>query len=128
MTVIFHFVENFKSIFDSNTAPDLSFWTTLSARHEAGSTVMVYLILLWWIVNQFFIISILLNIFLAIIFQSYDEVLSNYTKNSIIEKCNFNLDQAILMKQFGTSIKFETLVFTSSSINPSKSFEWHGFV
>jgi len=55
-----------------------------------------------------------MNIFLAIIFQSYDEVLSNYTKNSIIEKCNFNLDRAILMKQFSTIIKFETLVFTSS--------------
>ena len=42
------------------------------------------------------------------------EVLSNYSKNSIIEKCNFNLDRSILMKQFGTSLKFETLVFTSS--------------
>lgn len=32
------------------------------------------------------------------------------------------------MKQFGTVIKFETLVFTSSRQNPSKTFEWHGFV
>lgn len=29
LTVIFHFIESFKSIFDSNTAPDLSFWNSL---------------------------------------------------------------------------------------------------
>jgi hypothetical protein len=126
MAVIFHFIESFKSIFDSNAAPDLSFWNSLEAT--TGSTVMVYLILTWWMANQFFIISILLNIFIAIVFQSYDEVLSNYSKNSITEKSNLNLDRTILMKQFGSSIKFETLVFTSSRQSPSKTFEWHGFV
>ena len=89
---------------------------------------MIYLILTFWMANQFFIISILTNIFIAIIFQSYDEVLANYSKNSLIEKVNLNLDRTILMKQFGTSIKFETLAFSACRQNPSNIFGWHGFV
>ena len=78
--------------------------------------------------NQFFILVILLNFLIAIICQSYDEVLSKQIVTKYTKKCELNRECRLLLKTLGSLPRFESFVLTANVFASLELQEWQGYV
>lgn len=121
------FLENFKNAVANLDSPELGFWEKQTGNPTV-STVMVYACWLIWMLNQFFILVILLNFLIAIICQSYDEVLSKQIVTKYTKKCELNRECRLLLKTLGSLPRFESFVLTANVFASLELQEWQGYV
>ena len=65
---------------------------------EIGAKVVICIIWLAWWLNQYVMVIIMLNFLIAIISQSYEEVMSKTSLSVYTQKCQMNTEYAILKR------------------------------
>ena len=121
------FLENFKNAVANLGSPELGFWEK-QTENPAVSSVMVYICWIIWMLNQFFILVILLNFLIAIICQSYEEVLSKQIVTKYTKKCELNRECRLLLRTLGGLQRFESFVLTANVFASLDLQEWQGYV
>ena len=103
------FMQNFRNSIGDITTPQHSYWfpTTIegisdSAKALHDHTTYTQIIMAYWgwalfLFNEFFILIVLLNFLIAIIGQSYDEVMSKEEIDRYNSRCALNIEVAIIL-------------------------------
>ena len=76
--------------------------------------MMISLIWVLWIINQWLVLVITLNIFIAIINQSYDQTMSNYTLNKYRYRAELNREMRLIGRKMGLDPPLDCMVLSSS--------------
>jgi hypothetical protein len=87
--------------------------------------LMVGFIWITWFMNQLFILIILLNFLIAIISQSYEQVMSQATVNKYIHRSELNRECRILVKNY--LLPLELLIYSVQKESDHDE-DWNGFV
>ncbi len=77
------------------------------------SNFMILLIWYFWAANQFLIVVVLLNFVIAIITNSYDQVMSNAQISKYIQMCELNREVRLIMKSLGILKKESIYILTT---------------
>jgi hypothetical protein len=89
--------------------------------------MMVGLIWIIWLFNQILILVILMNFLIAIIAQSFEEMMSRKTINKYSQRAEMNKECRLNLFSFGLAPKVECITIQAdNSVNESN--EWQGFV
>jgi hypothetical protein len=88
---------------------------------------MISLVWIIWFLNQLLVFIILMNFLIAVIFQSYDRSMSNYSVTKYALKCKLNLECRQVLKIFDKVEAMDCFYISAPSAKSSSS-EWHGFV
>ena len=92
------------------------------------SYAMIALVWIFWAANQFLMSVILMNFVIAIITETYDEVISQEKINKFLQKCTINREASLLLQGFGIGSRLDSFVLaTEASSTSSKPDDWEGF-
>ena len=90
---------------------------------------MIYSIWLVWIVNQYVVLIILLNFLIAIISQSYDNVMSKQIMSKYQNRSAINRELRLSMKAVGLKHKMNVATMSATCSNGGDGDNsWDGFV
>jgi len=73
---------------------------------NSGSLFIIYMIWAFWFLNQFLILIVLLNFLIAVISQSYENVMNSAQQFKYKQRCELIREAAIINETFG---KFKDL-------------------
>jgi predicted membrane protein len=103
------FMQNFRNSIGDISTPQHSYWfpTTIKGLSKGAQaletdatsvqTIMAYWGWVLFLFNEFFILIVLLNFLIAIIGQSYDEVMSKEEIDRYNSRCALNIEVAIIL-------------------------------
>ena len=129
------FIQNFRNSIGDINAPSVDIWKGKKSDDSSPELVgFAYWGWLLFVINEFFLLIILLNFLIAIISQCYEEVMSQEVINRYQSRSSLNLEIAILIdaiKYRGSSKseKCNTVLYLMAHIeNGGTSNEFMGFV
>mgnify|MGYP006099326073 CR=1 FL=1 len=90
---------------------------------------MIYCIWFVWLINQYVVLIILLNFLIAIISQSYDNVMSKQIMSKYQNRSSINRELRLTMKAIGIKFKMNVLTMSATcSQGGNGDNSWDGFV
>jgi hypothetical protein len=89
---------------------------------------MVYFIWFIWFCTQFINLVILLNFLIAIISQSYEDVMSRETFTRYSLRSHMNLECLLILQTFGMINEMDIFVLSANDGEDGEGGDWHGFV
>lgn len=126
--VAYFFYTYRNSIGDIN-APVTSFWTTRATHMPDSATetsLIMFVIWTFWLLNQFFVLIVLLNFLIAIISESYEAVMAESIIHKYEHKIEMNRSHRLVAKSFGMK-SLECQIVTASPKEENVE-DWTGFV
>ena len=106
----------------------------MRAAHEEWSfgwilaKTMIYLIYFVWFLNQYFIYILLLNFLIAVISQSYIDVMANANISKYKQRSELNRECLIRSKALGHDEKVSTLILSADTNDESLESKWFTFL
>ena len=79
---------------------------TVKGRYTWVTNLMIGYAWLLWLLNAFFTMIVMLNFLIAIVGQSYDNVMSTYQVSLYKSKCHFNLKGTLIMNSMDSFFNF----------------------
>ena len=76
--------------------------------------MMVCFIWVLWFANQFLNLIILLNFLIAIISQSYDNVMSKSLEYKYNQRCQMNRECRLILKSLGMNYHFQCMILSTN--------------
>lgn len=92
-----------------------------------GTYMIIYLIWFMWFANQALILIILLNFLIAVVSQSYENVMNSAMQFKYIQRCELIREAAIINQQFGIYNEFHVFILQADT-SAGGSGDWAGFV
>lgn len=89
---------------------------------------MVCFIWILWFANQFLNLIILLNFLIAIISQSYDNVMSKSLEYKYNQRCQMNRECRLILKSLGMDDHFQCMILSANCSQDGDGEQWQGFV
>jgi hypothetical protein len=89
--------------------------------------IAVYTIYIFWFANQFLISIVLINFLIAVISQSYENVMDTATMIKYSQRCDLNSQISIIYEHSGSLKKNFDCVILSSNTSHGGDKEWSGF-
>lgn len=87
----------------------------------------MYVIYTFWFLNQFFILIVLINFLIAVISQSYENVMDTATVIKYEQRCILNSNISIIHEHRKVLKKNYDCVILSSNTQHDGENEWSGF-
>ena len=129
------FIQSFRNTQGDTSPPIYDFWRSISRSNELDKNIsysMIFIIWLFWIINEFIMAVVFMNFVLAIITQSYDDAISKTELNKYVKRSDLNREARLLMKSFIKLTQFDAFVLSANcQFDSSGDFEtggWQGFV
>jgi len=123
--------------------PTYAFWTDrlnskgnlkLEDYQEHGTYLIIYIIWFMWLANQILILIVLLNFLIAVISQSYENVMNSSVQFKYKQRCELIRESAILNDTlssfYSTFSDYQIFVLQANTTNDNagKGDDWSGFV
>ena len=89
---------------------------------------MIYLIYLVWFLNQYFIYILLLNFLIAVISQSYADVMAHANISVYKQRSELNRECLIRGKAFGQDDEVNVLILSADTLDESLESKWFTFL
>ena len=89
---------------------------------------MISLVWTIWVLHQILVLIILLNFLIAIISQSYENVMSKLEVFKYKTRADFNLECLQVMEFFGRLESFDTLLLVTQNEDVTDANEWTGII
>lgn len=123
-----YFVQVFLNGTGNGNGPTYEFWVAEGIRnpHSIIPNIMIGIGWTLWILNSFFINVIMMNFLIAIVFSSYDAVMSNSIQNRYSQKCEMNRECRLMLKFLGLNPRRD--VFILSANTTVDEDKWNGLV
>ena len=128
-------IQNFRNAIGDINAPSADDWfSDDDDTISEGQRTMLYWGWLLFLFNEFFNLIVLLNFLIAIISQSYDEVMGRELINRYQSRCSINLEIALLIdaikyKHASKSVANNTMLYLSANTaHENGENEFQGFV
>lgn len=77
--------------------------------------VMIYLIWSVWFLNQWLVLIILLNFIIAIISQSFEQVMSKSLINMFAQRTQMNQECQMVMRELNLQYKMDLIILTANT-------------
>lgn len=131
-----YFLYCFENSIGNITNPTFEIWQTILAEkadHHWSfgyilAQTMVYLIYLVWFFNQYFIYILLLNFLIAVISQSYADVMANANISQYKQRAELNRECLIRSKAFGQDREVSVLILSADTQDESLESKWFTFL
>ena len=108
--------------------PGYSFWIAAAAKNEHVAVFMIYFIWLIWFCTLFINLVILLNFLIAIISQSYEDVMSREVITKYGLRSTMNEQCRLIMKALSFSDNVTMFVLSANNQHEMDGNNWLGFV
>jgi len=112
--------------------PTYAFWLTqLDAKShlKIGAKLVIYFTWFIWFGNQMLILIILLNFLIAVVSQSYENVMNSAMRFKYQQRCSLMRDAAIIISGLGRLTSYTALILQADhSDNGGNGEDWAGFV
>lgn len=122
------FLEVFRSSIGDVRAPLYDFWVDNYGSYPTSSTWVITIIWLIWFANAFFVFIILLNFLIAIISQSFEEVMSKSLNFQYKHSAELNRECQLIRNAFNLRTNYDIFLLTTASFKQDQNQEWSGFV
>lgn len=118
-----YFIQTFRNSVGDIGAPSYSYWSSAISQYPLTAGGFIFSIWMAWLLNQFLVLIILLNFLIAIISQSYEEVMSRSMQFQYTYKCILNREIFLLIENPPYPMRV-----LQSDISKESTSEWTGFV
>lgn len=81
-----------------------------NATLQSGSRLVIYIIWFVWLLNQLLILIVLLNFLIAVISQSYENVMNKSVQFKYLQRCELIREAAIVFNSLGRSETYSIFV------------------
>lgn len=115
--------------------PTYQFWMNtlknadIEPFQKTGALTVIYIIWLMWFANQALILIVLLNFLIAVVSQSYENVMNSATQFKYAQRCELIREAAVINKTFPISDVVDYHVFVlRCNVNEEEGGDWAGFV
>ena len=109
------------------TAPGYNYWLNQSETDPLLSNFMIITIWAFWIINQWLVLIIILNILIAIISNAYDTTVSNHTNDKYRYRAEINRYMRYIERLLGIDTPIDCIII-SNSINEKDENTLSGMV
>lgn len=92
------------------------------------SLVMVYIIWFVWTMNQLVVFIILLNFLIAMISQSYEQVMSISTQGLYKHRRDLNVTSQLMLRYFNLLKPIDYILISCNVTSGGDGEQWYGFV
>lgn len=114
--------------------PTYHFWmdklnnSKMEPYQTTSSHLTIYIIWFMWFANQALILIILLNFLIAVISQSYENVMNSSVPFKYQQRCELIREAAVIYEAFGLSTTYSIVVLQANIGGEGGSGDWAGFV
>ena len=103
--------------------PSYNFWNTFKQKE-----LFIYLIWIVWFFNQLIMLIILMNFLIAVITQSYENVMNKQIIHKYRLVCDLNRKCLLNYYYIGSLKDYDCLILTTKTEMEEENDEWKGFV
>ena len=113
------------SIGDIFKRPTYKYW---EQEDTAGSTYMICLILLIFVGLLFMMIIVLLNFLIAVISQTYEDVMSRKIVTTILQMAEMNRECRLILDALNQDRTLPPFILSTEKIDADMKETWQGFI
>ena len=92
------------------------------------ASIMIYMIYTVWFLNQYFIYILLLNFLIAVISQSYADVMTHANIQTYKQRSELNRECLIRLKAFHQDDEVNVLILSADTLDESLESKWFTFL
>lgn len=111
--------------------PSTTYWNTHQKSHDPSvalaANIAIYVIYFVWFVNQALILIVLMNFLIAVISQSYENVMDTAVMIKYSQRCDLNHQVALVYEHSHVLKKDYDCVILSSNTQHGGDSQWSGF-
>ena len=101
-------------------APVYTYWVEVAKEHPNIAWVMISLIWLFWILNQWILLIIIFNLQIAIIGKTYTDIISDQILHKYQYQSEMNRETRLIMRALGHLHPIDCFIL-SSSVDPKSN-------
>ena len=123
------FCQSWLNVTGNSDGPTYFFWGGLSKQEGQTSwwpNLMIFLCWAVWIANSYSMNLMMLNILIAIVFESFDTCMNSSINRKYSQRCEMNRECRLILEKFGLNPYRE--VFILSAMTEHDDDKWNGFV
>lgn len=125
------FIQTWQNSIGNINPPSTTYWenhqTSKDEATAACANVAIYTIYLFWFLNQFLILIVLINFLIAVISQSYENVMDTAVIIKYSQRCDLNSQISIIYEHSKILRKNYDCVILSSNTQHGGDEAWSGF-
>jgi len=126
------FLQIYRNSIGDISPPAYGRWTELAnsddPKKQRKANIMIALVWLTWVTHQFTVLIILLNFLIAIVSQSYENVMQKLEIFKYKVRVDFNVECLQVMDYFGLLEPIDTLIVIAQDEDTLDGNEWSGMI